>query len=524
MLKPVQASSYTLRDILENGFLYVDKTRYVYDLVRPGKGVYFLARPRRFGKSLLISTLDELFRGNRELFAGLWIEGSDYTWPSHPVIRIDFSRHQIRTVADLEVRIQRHLSQIAEQYGIVLVDAPFDIQLEDLILKLAAQKQVVVLIDEYDKPILDNIDRLDEALRIRDTLKSFYTTLKAMDAYLRFVFITGVSKFSKVGVFSAMNNLDDLTFDPRFAALLGITEEELVRDFREHLDDFAQQEGMSVSGLLQQIREWYDGFRFVGKGPSVYNPFSTLQLFNKRYFSNFWFETGTPTFLVQLLKERQYDIQPLDHLEVPEFAFSAYEIESLDLIPLLFQTGYLTIRAFRRDQFGEIYTLSYPNAEVKGSFLAHLLSAYNQIEVTLSEGYLRRLLYALNRQDLPEFFAVLDVLFANIDPSIDSGHRYDLHVNQEKYYQTIFYLIFLLLGVRVAAEVKTGQGRIDAVIELDQRIFLFEFKLDGSADEALQQIVHTDYHRKYQLRGKPITLIGANFDSSQRKIVEWKNQ
>lgn len=367
MLKPVQASSYTLRDILENGFLYVDKTRYIYELVRYGKGVYFLARPRRFGKSLMISTLDELFQGNRELFAGLWLHSSDYTWQPHPVIRIDFSRHRIRTVADLEVRIQRHLAQIAQQYGVTLVEAPFDIQLEDLILKLAATRQVVILIDEYDKPILDNIDRLDEAIRIRDTLKSFYTTIKALDAYLRFVFIIGVSKFSKVGVFSAMNNLDDLIFDPRFATALGITEEELLRDFREHLADFATREGVAVETLLQQIREWYDGFRFVGNGPSVYNPFSTLQLFNKRYFSNFWFETGTPSFLVQLLKERQYDIQPLDHLEVPELAFSAYEIESLDLIPLLFQTGYLTIKAFRRDQFGEIYTLSYPNAEVKGS-------------------------------------------------------------------------------------------------------------------------------------------------------------
>lgn len=516
MLKPVQASSYTLRDILENGFLYVDKTRYIYQLVRPGKGVYFLARPRRFGKSLLISTLAEIFQGNRELFTGLWIHGSDYTWPTHPIIRIDFSRHQIRTVADLEVRIQRHLAQIAEGYGVALVDAPFDIQTEDLILKLGRERQVVVLIDEYDKPILDNIDRLDEAIRIRDTLKAFYTTLKAMDAYLRFVFITGVSKFSKVGVFSAMNNLDDLTFDPRFAGALGITEEELRRDFDEHLADFARQEEVTVPALLAQIREWYDGFRFVGNGPSVYNPFSTLQLFNKRYFSNFWFETGTPAFLVQLLRERQYEIQPLEGLEVPEAAFSAYEIESLDLIPLLFQTGYLTIKAFRRDQFGDIYTLSYPNAEVKGSFLSHLLSAYNRIEVTLSESHLRRLLYALNQNDLPQFFAILDILFANID--------YDLQVDHEKYYQTIFYLIFLLLGVRVAAEVKTGQGRIDAVIEMAERIFLFEFKLDGSADEALRQVIDTDYHRKYQLRNKPVTLIGANFDSSQRKIVEWKSK
>ena len=367
---------------------------------------------------------------------------------------------------------------------------------------------------EYDKPILDNLHNIEEAKAIRDLLKGFYGAIKSLDAYHRFVFITGISKFSRVGIFSDMNNLDDLTMDPRFAAILGITEEELQSDFQEHIAILAEQEQVTSEQLLAEIRRWYDGFCFVRGCSSLYNPFSTLQFFNKRYFSNYWFETGTPTFLLKLIKEREYNIEPFDHLEVPELTFSTYEIESLALIPLLFQTGYLTIKDFRRDQFGEIYTLSYPNYEVKNAFLTYLLSAYNEMETALSESHLRRLLYALDANDLPEFFTTLETFFANIP--------YDLQLDYEKYYQTIFYLIFLLIGVRIEAEVKTNQGRIDAVVVLRHHIYLFEFKLNQSAAAALQQIKEHAYYQKYRQRGKPITLIGANFDSSKRQVVEWQ--
>lgn len=516
MPKPVQVSTYTFRDIIENGFLYVDKTRYLYDLVRYGKGIYFMARPRRFGKSLMISTLEELFLGNRGLFHDLWIDESDYGWEAHPVIRLDFSRESVTTAAELKEVILSFIEEIAAQYHVKVPKSNYQRQWRKLIQMLAQQGKVVILIDEYDKPLIDNLENLPEAIQIRETLKHFYTVIKAMDQYLRFVFITGISKFSKVGVFSAMNNLDDLTMDPRFATALGLTDVELRRYFAEHLAQFAQQENTSVEALLQQIREWYNGFCFVRNCESLYNPFSTLQLFNKQYFSNYWFETGTPNFLIKLIKERQYAVEPLEHLEVPELTFSTYAIESLDLIPLLFQTGYLTIKAFRQDDFGEVYTLSYPNYEVKRSFLAHLLSAYNQIEVALSESHLRHLLSALAAQDLPQFFTVLDVFFANID--------YDLYVEQEKYYQTIFYLIFVLLGVRVHAEVKTNRGRIDAVVELRTHIFLFEFKLNSRAEEALQQIKEMEYYRRYEHQGKPITLIGANFDSQARKVTAWQQE
>ncbi len=516
MPKPVQASSYTFRHIIEGGFVYVDKTQYLYELVHRSIGLYFLARPRRFGKSLMITTLEEIFLGNKELFRDLWIYTSDYNWQTYPVIRLDFSQQRVHTAAEVGNVISGFLEDIAQQYNVTLSEGNYQLKFRRLIQTLAQKGRVVLLIDEYDKPIVDNIENIPEAKRIRDTLKDFYGIIKAMDQHLRFVLITGISKFSKVGIFSALNNLDDLTMRPRFATALGITEEELGQYLGEHIAELATKMGLSPSELRAEVRRWYNGFCFVENCPNVYNPFSTLQLLNQQRFANYWFETGTPTFLIKLIKSQQYNIEPFEHLEVPELTFSTYEIESLALVPLLFQTGYLTIKGFRRDQFGEIYTLSYPNYEVKHAFLSYLLSAYDEIEVALSDGHLRRLLYALEAQDLPEFFSVLEVFFANID--------YDLHLDYEKYYQTIFYLIFVLLGVRISAEVKTSQGRIDAVIELAKRISLFEFKLNGSADEALQQIKAHAYAQKYRGKGKPLTLIGANFASAQRKITDWKSE
>lgn len=516
MLKPLPVTTSTFRDIIENGFLYVDKTRFLYDLIRYPKGVYFLARPRRFGKSLMISTLEEIFQGNRNLFQGLWINESDYKWERRPVIRIDFSRYPTENAAMLETNIQEHLKRVALQYEVQLEDGPFFLQLEKLILTLAREKQVIILIDEYDKPIIDNIDNLAEAERIRDTLKAFYTMIKSLDAYIHFVFITGISKFSRVGVFSSMNNLLDLTLSPRFATALGVTQGELESLFAEHSQALATKLAMTESDLLQQIRRWYDGFCFAEGGEHVYNPFSTLHLFYHQRFANYWFESGTPTFLIKLIRDRGYEVKQLSNLDVAEIDFSSYELENLAIVPLLFQTGYLTIKATYQQAEDLIYTLDYPNHEVEHAFITYLLSEFSSLERTYSRSYLNQLVAALRQRDFTTFFAVLDTFFANID--------YDLHLKKEKYYQTIFYLIFLMLGMQVTAEVKTNQGRIDAVIELPDQIFLFEFKLDDSAEVALQQIKTTEYYKKYRLRSNTITLIGANFDSNQRKVTDWKTE
>ena len=386
MPKPVQASTYTFRNLIEGGFLYVDKTRYLYELVRPATGIYFLARPRRFGKSLMLSTLEEIFLGNREFFKGLWLDTSDYDWQPYPVIRFDFSSNSVNSAENLVQFFDYYLDKLARTHQVTLRGFDYQSNFAELIEQVAQTGKVVLLIDEYDKPLIDNLENLPEAAKIREVLKKFYTVIKAMDRHLRFVFITGISKFSKVGVFSAMNNLDDLTMDLRFATALGITEDELQSNFHEHIGDFAAQTGISTEALLQQIREWYNGFCFVENCATLYNPFSTLQLFHKKRFSNYWFDSGTPTFLVKLLQEQQYDIEQLDDLRLREVAFSTYELENLSIIPLLFQTGYLTIKGY--DPQRRVYTLSYPNTEVKDAFLAHLLGKFSERDRSLNEDYL----------------------------------------------------------------------------------------------------------------------------------------
>lgn len=515
MAKPIQAASYIFRDIIEGGFLYVDKTRYLYEMVRYSKGIYFISRPRRFGKSLLISTLEEIFRGSKELFQGLWIYDSDYQWQPFPIIHLDFGLQNVKTAEETKQAITTTTNRIAEENGLTIAGYDYQSLFADLVRQLAAAHngKVVLLVDEYDKPIIDNLNNLEEAQKIRDVLRAFYGVVKALDRYWRFVLITGISRFSRVGVFSTMNNLDDLTMSIRAANLLGITEGEVRHYFKEYIDEFAAQEQLSFEEALAKIRAWYNGFRFAHGGQNVYNPYSTIQFFLDKRFSNYWFSTGTPYFLIKILKERDYDIQTLDQVEADDLLLQTYEIDNLAIVPLLYQTGYLTIKESESDEFGTFYILSYPNTEVRHSFITYLLNAYSGDDGTLTESHLRRLVQALQAGKLTQFFATLNVFFANID--------YDLHLENEKYYQSIFYMIFLLLGLKITAEMKTNHGRIDAVIELADRIFIFEFKLGGTAATALQQSKDKAYAEKYRLHGKPITLVGANFDYKARKLTEW---
>lgn len=512
MRKRLPTSVSTFRTIIEGDLLYIDKTKLIYDIVSSTGGAYFLSRPRRFGKSLLISTLQEIFLGNRELFQGLWIEKSDYKWEPHPVLRFDFSHEPSPSAAALEDSIHAYLEEIAESYEVELSDGPYHRQFRRLIQQCATRGKVVILIDEYDKPLIDNIEDPATAEEIRKVLKTFYGVLKATQAHIRMVFITGISKFSKVNIFSELNHLEELTFDPRFATLLGITEEELRTYFAEHLKVFAQQEGITVEELLAQIEHWYNGFRFTRVDARVYNPFSTMNLFTKMSFHAFWFESGTPTFLIKLLHKANYNIEQLDSLRLEESNFSTYEIENLSLVPLLFQTGYLTVNDYDRKTM--LYELSHPNYEVENAFLGNLLDAFSNVEKGFGTNYLWKMIDALQENDLERFFEVLQVLFANID--------YDLQLDYEKYYQTVFYLIFTLIGLRIDAEVKTNRGRIDTVIEVADRIFLFEFKLNKNAETALKQIQENAYYEKYLLHGKPITCIGANFNTETRSVDDWE--
>ena len=535
MLKPLPVGVSTFSDIINGGYLYVDKTKWIHELVRHPKGPYFLARPRRFGKSLLVSTLEEVFGGNRALFKGLYIDSTDYQWENYPVIRIDFSQERVNNADELQLVISDYLNDMANEIGITLPQTRVFRQFRLLIRKMAANGKVVILVDEYDKPIIDNITNVKEAQRIRDVLKGFYTIIKAMDQYVRFVFLTGISKFSKacpdegrISVFSGLNNLNDMSMDERYAAILGITEEEMQHYFADYINLLASREDITQQQLKKRIKTWYNGFRFSKLEQPLYNPFSMLLLFDKQDFRNYWFESGTPTFLIDLIRKEQYDIEKIEGLKVSELAFSSYEIENLKVLPLLFQTGYLTIKGYEekeslssKGQTRRLYDLYYPNYEVESAFLEYLVGTFTDVQNGASEAHLWALVEALENQDLDGFFEILSIFFANIP--------YDLHLKYEKYYQTIFYLIFKLIGLIVEAEVKTNpsagsghrQGRIDTVIILSDTVFIFEFKLDGTAEEALQQIKTTQYYQKYRQSKKEIYLIGVNFDSNKRSIGEW---
>ncbi len=510
MKKLLPIGIQTFSEIIENNYIYVDKTKLIHELITTGK-TYFLSRPRRFGKSLLISTLEAIFKGKKELFQGLDIERMDYDWQTYPVIRISFGGNLYETRQVIEKYLIESLEGIAQNDTVKLQKKEFPSMLRELIKALAKKNRVVVLIDEYDKPLIDNLTNQSVYRENRETLKAFYSIFKEMDEYLKFVFLTGVSKFSKVGVFSGLNNLEDITMDEHYSSLLGWTQKELESNFQTQIKSLAQREEETEQKIIKKIKYWYNGYRFSAKKLYVYNPFSTLLLFKQKSFKFHWFETGTPTFLIELMKKQNtFSLKEMVDNQVSEEAFSSYEIENLEVLPLLFQTGYLTIKNY--DKQMRLYELGYPNFEVNNAFTERLIKTFSCLEPGMAEGYIVKLIRSLQSNDLENFFEILRVFFANIP--------YTIQLKQEKYYQTIFYLIFSLLGLRIQAEVTTNRGRIDAMVELKKSVYIFEFKLFGTHQEALAQIKEKRYYEKYLDSGKKIILVGVAFDPEERNIGE----
>ncbi len=512
MKKLLPVGIQTFRKIREENYLYVDKTKQIYDLITTGT-TYFLSRPRRFGKSLLISTLEAIFKGEKKLFQGLDIERMDYDWKPYPVVRIDFSTLNKDNEKELKKDLLLTLESIAKEYNITLAKHIHPTSYFKLLLQeLSKINRVVILIDEYDAPIIKHIgNNVELAAQNREFLKEFYTVIKGQDQYLKFVFLTGVSKFSKVGVFSGLNNLEDITMDEHYSGLLGWTQKELESNFQTQIKSLAQREEETEQKIIKKIKYWYNGYRFSAKKLYVYNPFSTLLLFKQKSFKFHWFETGTPTFLIELMKKQNtFSLKEMVDNQVSEEAFSCYEIENLEVLPLLFQTGYLTIKNY--DKQMRLYELGYPNFEVNNAFTERLIKTFSCLEPGMAEGYIVKLIRSLQSNDLENFFEILRVFFANIP--------YTIQLKQEKYYQTIFYLIFSLFGLRVQAEITTNCGRIDAVIELKKSVYIFEFKLFGTHQEALAQIKEKRYYEKYLDSGKKIILVGVAFDPEERNIGE----
>jgi len=508
-MKKLPLGIQTFSKIIEGNYIYIDKTREILDLINGGQ-YFFLSRPRRFGKSLLLSTLKEIFSGNKELFAGLYIYDK-IQWETYPVIHLDFSLIPRDTDKRLKQGLIDKLRDTALRYNIELLRKDYDTSFNELIGRLSEKfnKKAVILIDEYDKPIIDHITDREKANKNREILRDFYTMLKGSDEYIKFVLLTGVSKFSKVSIFSGLNNLMDITLDNRFSTMLGITEEELLKYFPENIRELSIKDEVTEERILKDIKYWYNGYSWDGVN-FLYNPFSLLNLFATQKFGNFWFKTGTPTFLMNLLREYKIEIPEIENVTVSEYILDSYDIEDLDINSLLLQTGYLTIKEIIKHNRLITYKLSYPNFEVKESLINYILADFLNTQVPVIQPLHIRMADALKNDNLEEFSKLIKSLMAGI-PS-------KLHLKREAYYQSVFYMILSLMGVRIDLELLTDKGIVDGVIEFLDKIYVVEFKYGKSGskmnkllDDAIKQIKERKYYEKYLKTEKSIILLGAGF-------------
>jgi hypothetical protein len=513
-MKPIATDTYNFEQLINDGYIYVDKTAQLYRLANKSIGKqFFLSRPRRFGKSLLVSTFKSLFEGKRELFKDLAIDSLDFEWKKYPVLHLDMGSMQAPNVEEFREKLVDQLQTHAKAFEIDLKSSSVpSILFTHLCDALAAKSpygQFVLLVDEYDKPLLGALNT-PEVVKFRDELKSFYSVIKTKEALQRFTFITGISKFSKVSIFSDLNNLIDISMSADFATLLGYTHDEVKRFFPDWIANLAKALGVSDENAFSEVIRWYDGYKFEENAEPVINPVSLGLCLRDSKFKTYWSETVVPTFLVDLLKHNPINLQISD---VEEEALGAYEPENPNVVTLLFQTGYLTIKGFHDYGGWRTYSLGFPNKEVRNSFNARLAKAYVGDGSSISSAQMK-CLRALVAGDLETFFGSMKIFFANIP--------YDISARApEETYQAIFCSILYFIGVGVTPEVHTNEGRIDAVMETSDHVYVMEFKRNQSAAAALAQIKDRKCYEKFLGNGKKITLIGVNFDSEKRTIAEW---
>jgi hypothetical protein len=495
----------------EDNYLYVDKTEQIHRLMNAG-AFLFLARPRRFGKSLLVTTLKEIFTGNQALFRGLWIEDK-IDWQPHPVILINFNALNYRQQS-LGEALAQYMDELAHAHGFALASGDYKGKFRELITRLAQHGRVVLLVDEYDKPITDLLEDEQKVQEHVATLKDFYAVLKAPEAvHLHFTLLTGVSKYGKISIFSDLNNLLDLTTDRRFATLLGYTQQELERDFAEQIDRLCTTHNLGRVEMLQQIEFWYNGYSWDGVN-RVYVPFSTLVFFEQQTFENHWFSTATPTFLIKLLRRSHIPAYDLEKVSADGKLLDSADVNNINVFALLFQTGYLTIKEVQTSAGRQRYTLGYPNYEVAHSFQQHLLADYLDTQAgRMAETIIFRLEDALRAQDFESFVVTLQSVFAAIP--------HTLFLPFEAYYHSIVYLILKLLGFTIQPERLTSLGRIDAILEVADVVYILEFKMT-TATAAIQQIRERGYAQAFRGQGKTIILFGIAFDRTSRTISAWE--
>ena len=513
MARKLPIGIQSFEKIRTGGFTYIDKTDLIYRLASTNSP-YFLSRPRRFGKSLLMSTLEAYFLGKKELFAGLAMETLETEWRKYPVLHLDLNARNYDSKEALIAILNQHLEKWEARYGDEKKERSPEERFTYLIEKIheTSGEQAVVLIDEYDKPLLQTIGNDELQDQYKNILKAFYGALKSADAHLRFVFLTGVTKFGQVSVFSDLNQLKDISMDARYATICGITDKELRRDFQPELEALAANEGLDYEEVCQKMKRMYDGYHFRHNMEGLYNPFSVLNALDSLEFGSYWFSTGTPTFLVQLLKKTDYDLRNIEGLELPANQFADYRADADYPIPVIYQSGYLTIKGY--DKEFKSYTLGFPNEEVEYGFLNFLVPYYTGVSSNENLFNIRHFVNELRTGNVDAFLTRLRAFFAGIP--------YELNDKTERHYQAIFYLVFRLLGQYIDVEERSAKGRADAVVKTKDYVYVFEFKLDGSTEDALKQIDEKGYLLPYSIDQRQLMKIGVSFDSAERNIGEWK--
>ncbi len=519
VLRKLPIGVQDFENLRSEGFIYIDKTRYIYDLAHYGKA-YFLSRPRRFGKSLLLSTMRAYFEGKRNLFRGLKIEelegDGDDAWIQYPVFYFDLNKKNFKRETALEEVLDDHLRMWEKEYGDEYAASPLEERFQHLIEMAVEQtgRNAVVLVDEYDKPLLETMDVSELEEHNKDVFKGFFSTLKSYDHYLKFVFLTGVTKFSKVSIFSDLNQLEDISLDEGYSCICGITQAELEADLMPEVEAMAEHNGLNVEECLDKLGKMYDGYHFYQFAEGVYNPFSLINALKKKAFGSYWFSTGTPTFLLGRLRAVGFDPQKFTDgsLYADESVLSDYRADDPDPVPLLYQTGYLTIKGYDGEFMS--YELGYPNNEVRYGFLKSLAPVYlNQNEVSPLD--VRSFVQDVRNARLESLHERLTAILAGI-PYPDDAKL----VEQD--FEVAVYLVFSLMGQYVKTEVHSAKGRADCIVETDSYIYIFEFKRDGSAEEALAQIAAQGYALPYAADERKLFKIGVNFDSEKRTITEWR--
>ena len=499
--------------IRTDGYFYIDKTALIYQMVKTGS-YYFLNRPRRFGKSLLISTLEAYFLGKKELFEGLAMEKLEKEWITYPIFHIDLNTEKYDTRESLDSILNFTLEKWEQQYGTAPSETTFALRFRGLIERAYKQtgQRVVILIDEYDKPMLQAIGNEELQKEFRNTMKAFYSVLKTMDGCIQFAFLTGVTKFGKVSVFSDLNNLDDISMRNQYIDICGVSEKELHDDLEIELHELADIKGVSYHEICDKLREYYDGYHFTHNSIGIYNPFSLLNTFKYKEFGSYWFETGTPTYLVELLKKHHYDLRRMAHEETSISVLNSIDSASDNPIPVIYQSGYLTIKGYD-EEFG-IYSLGFPNREVEEGFIKFLLPFYANTNAVESEFEIQKFVREIRIGDYDSFFRRLRSFFADTP--------YELIRDLELHYQNVLFIVFKLVGFYVKAEYHTSEGRIDLVLQTDKFVYVIEFKLDGTAEDALRQINEKHYALPFEAGGnRRLFKIGVNFNAKMRNIEKW---